>query len=104
MNEYDIIELLTKVAGKLPPGYTPIGDDVASLRAVPGRVVLKADMLIGRTDIPPGMTWRQAGRKSVAMCVSDFASKGVHPTAFMVSLGIPRKMGRNEVKSLSSGF
>ena len=35
MNEYDIIDLLTKTAGRLPPGYSPIGDDVASLPARP---------------------------------------------------------------------
>jgi thiamine-monophosphate kinase len=104
MNEYQIIELLTEVAGKLPRGFSPIGDDVASLNTVPGKLVLKADMLVGRTDVPPGMTWRQAGRKAVAMCVSDFASKGVAPKAFMVSLGIPRKMQAGEIRSLARGF
>src|ERR1700688_5039091 len=104
MDEYEIIELLTELAGKLPRGYAPIGDDVASLNQASGNVVLKADMLIGKTDVPPGMTRRQAGRKSVAMCVSDFASKGVMPKAFMVSLGIPRHMQRREVRSLALGF
>lgn len=104
LNEYEIIDLLTEAAGKLPTGFSPIGDDVASLTSTPGRLVLKSDMLIGRTDVPPGMSYRQAGRKSVAMCVSDFASKGVRPKAFMVSLGIPRRMNRREVKSLVSGF
>ena len=54
MDEYEIIALLTKTAGRLPSDYTPIGDDVASVRTVPGRLVLKADMLVGRTDVPPG--------------------------------------------------
>jgi len=104
MNEYEIIDLLTKLGGKLPREFSPIGDDVASMSTIPGRLVLKADMLVGRTDIPPGMTWRQAARKAVAMCVSDFASKGVSPKAFMVSLGIPRKMRRVEIRSLARGF
>ncbi len=104
MDEYEIIALLTKTAGRLPPGYSPIGDDVASLGTSAGRLVLKADMLVRRTDVPPGMTWRQVGRKAVAMCVSDFASKGVRPTAFMVSLGIPRKTRPGEIRSLASGF
>ena len=77
MNEYEIIDLLKRTAGSSPPGYSPIGDDVATLPASPGKLVLKSDMLVGRTDVPPGMTWRQAARKAVAMCVSDFASKGV---------------------------
>ena len=86
MNEYEIIDLLTRTAGKLPAGYSPIGDDVATLPSSPGKLVLKSDMLVGRTDVPPGMTWRQAGRKAVAMCVSDFAAKGVSPK---VADGLP---------------
>lgn len=104
MDEYAIIELLTRVAGRLPPGYAAIGDDVAALTTEPGRLVLKADMLIGRSDVPPGMTPRQVGRKAVAMCISDFASKGVVPRAFMVSLGIPRRMKPSEIRSLAHGF
>ena len=48
MDEYDIIDLLTKTAGRLPAGYSPIGDDVATLPSSPGRLVLKADMLVGQ--------------------------------------------------------
>jgi thiamine-monophosphate kinase len=66
--------------------------------------VLKSDMLVARTDVPPGMTLRQAGRKSVAMCVSDFAAKGVPPEAFMVSLGVPRSLPDAGVKGLVKGL
>lgn len=104
MDEYDIIELLTRTAGRLPAGYSPIGDDVATLPSSRGRLVLKADMLVGRTDVPPGMTWRQAGRKAVAMCVSDFAAKGVSPQALMVSLGLPRSLGEKGIRALAAGF
>ena len=104
MDEYEIIELLTRVAGRLPRGYSKIGDDVAALETAPGRLILKADMLVARTDVPPGMTPRQVSRKAVAMCISDFASKGVRPRAFMVSLGIPRRMQPKEVRSLARGF
>jgi len=104
LNEYEIIALLTEAAGRLPSGYTPIGDDVASVRTVPGRLVLKSDMLVGKTDVPPGMTRRQAGRKAVAMCVSDFASKGVAPKSFLLSLGVPRSMRPPEVRSMVRGF
>lgn len=104
MNEYEIIDLLTKIAGRLPPRYSSIGDDVVSLLTRPGKLVLKSDMLVGRTDVPPGMTFRQVGRKAVAMCVSDFASKGVRPEALMVSLGIPRTMKRSEIHELAMGL
>jgi len=104
VNEYDIIDLLTKTAGRLPVGYSRIGDDVATLPSSPGKLVLKSDMLVGRTDVPPGMTWRQAGRKAVAMCVSDFASKGVPPQALMVSLGIPRRLEEKDILGVARGF
>ena len=104
MNEYDIIDLLTRTAGRLPAGYTPIGDDVAALPSLTGKLVLKSDMLVGKKDVPPGMTWRQAGRKALAMGVSDFASKGVAPQALMVSLGIPRSLPEQGIRDLARGF
>jgi thiamine-monophosphate kinase len=106
LDEYDIIDLITRRFERLPEGYAPIGDDVALIP--PGRegngVVLKCDMLVARTDVPPGMSWEMASRKAVAMCVSDFAAKGVRPTAFMVSLGIPKGTGRGKVVQLASGL
>jgi len=106
LDEYDIVDLITKRFGELPEGYVPIGDDVAFVP--PGRVgegvVLKCDMLVARTDVPPGMSWKMASRKAVAMCVSDFAAKGVPPTAFMVSVGIPKGTPRAKVVSLASGL
>src|SRR5579872_2295886 len=106
LDEYDIIKLITGRFGDLPEGYLPIGDDVAVIP--PGRkgesVVLKCDMLVARTDVPPGMSWKMAARKAVAMCVSDFAAKGVRPTAFMVSVGLRRGTPEEKVVELASGL
>jgi thiamine-monophosphate kinase len=106
LDEYDIINLITRSFGSLPEGYLPIGDDVALIP--PGKagegVVLKCDMLVGRTDVPPGMSWTMASRKAVAMCVSDFAAKGVRPTAFMVSVGLPKGTPERKVVGLASGL
>lgn len=105
MDENQVIDLIARSAGRLPRGYLPIGDDVAALPSGPGGVlVLKADMLVAKTDVPPGMTWRQVGRKSVAMCVSDFAAKGVSPEVFMVSLALPRSLSDGDIRSLVGGF
>src|SRR5260370_16712094 len=90
LEEYDIIRLSTTRFDRLPQGYVPIGDDVALIP--PGArgqgVVLKCDMLVAKTDVPPGMSLKMAARKAVAMCVSDFAAKGVRPTAFIISLAL----------------
>jgi thiamine-monophosphate kinase len=91
-------------AGKVPAGYARIGDDVAVVPARGKKVVLKVDMLVESTDVPPGMDYRQAARKAVAMCVSDFAAKGVRPDSFMVSLGLRRATTQEQVDQLGRGF
>ncbi|MDG7009004.1 MAG: thiamine-phosphate kinase [Nitrososphaerota archaeon] len=93
-----------RAAGRLPRGYSRIGDDVAAFPSRSGKVVFKTDMLVERTDVPAGMTYRQAARKVVAMCVSDFAAKGVRPDAFMVSIGLRKGVSRREVEELSVGL
>ena len=91
-------------AGKVPAGYARIGDDVAVVPARGKKVVLKVDMLVESTDVPRGMDYRQAARKAVAMCVSDFAAKGVRPDSFMVSLGLHRTTTQEQVEQLGRGF
>jgi len=66
--------------------------------------VLKVDMLVEHTDVPAGMTYRQAARKAVAMCVSDFAAKGARPDSFVVSLGLKKGVSQEQVNALASGF
>ncbi len=100
----EVIESIVGTAGRLPRGYSKIGDDVAVVPRGAGRLVAKVDMLVEYTDVPRGMTYRQAARKSVAMCVSDFAAKGVRPDSFMVSLGLKRRVTQEEVRELALGF
>lgn len=90
--------------GKLPRGYSAIGDDVASIPTKDRKLVIKSDMLVRRTDVPKGMTYRQAARKAVASCVSDFAAKGAAPDSFLLSLGLPKRITEREVTDLAEGF
>jgi thiamine-monophosphate kinase len=85
-------------------GYSKIGDDVAAVPSLGRRIVLKVDMLVQSTDVPKQMTFRQAARKAVAMCVSDFAAKGVRPDSYLVSLGLPRGVTRAQVREISLGL
>ena len=98
------MESIVGAAGKVPAGYARIGDDVAVIPARGKKVVLKVDMLVESTDVPPGMSYRQAARKAVAMCVSDFAAKGVRPDSFMVSLGLRRSTTQEQIDQLGRGF
>ena len=99
-----MIRRILAESGGLPRGYLGPGDDVALVPIGGKRLVAKVDMLVGRTDVPKKMTFRQAARKAVAMCVSDFASKGVRPDAFLVSLGRERKTTSRQVEEIGLGL
>ena len=81
------------------------GDDVSAV-ALDGEqvAVLKTDMLVGKTDVPEGMSLWQAARKAIVMNVSDFAAKGVAPKAALVALGLPRNLLREDVEEIGAGL
>lgn len=103
-DELQIIEEIRKAAGRLPAGYRGVGDDVAVVPLKRGKLALKADMLVWKTDVPKGMSHRRAARKAVAMCVSDFAAKGVRPDSYLASMALPRSISLAEVRELRLGF
>jgi thiamine-monophosphate kinase len=87
---------------KLPLGFD---DDVAAFQmSRRTQLVLKTDMLVGSTDIPPGMTLRQAARKAVVATVSDFAAKGVQPRGLLISLGLAPPVRLSTVNDIVSGL
>ncbi|HEX9262547.1 MAG TPA: thiamine-phosphate kinase, partial [Candidatus Bathyarchaeia archaeon] len=105
LGEREIIELMRKRFDVLPGSFLPFGDDVSTVSLEKGRVaVLKTDMLIGKTDVPRGMSCWQAARKTVAMNVSDFAAKGVEPKAALVSIGLPRGSLQRDVEEIGRGL
>ena len=105
LTEREIIRVLKRRFDsnpKLPLGFD---DDVAAFPLSKGRlVVLKTDMLVGRTDVPPGMTVEQAARKAVVATVSDFAAKGVQPKGLLVSLGLSSPVRLSMVNEIASGL
>ena len=77
----------------MPNMPVPFGDDVSGVNFNKSCIaVLKTDMLAAKTDVPKGMSLWQAARKAIVMNISDFASKGVKPTAALVALGLPSKL------------
>ena len=105
LGEREIIDLIVRRLSKMPRMPIPFGDDVSGVDIGGGRLaVLKCDMLVGRTDVPKGMTLRQAARKAVVMNVSDLASKGVQPRAVMVSLGLPRSTTTQDIEEIADGL
>ncbi|HEY5620179.1 MAG TPA: thiamine-phosphate kinase, partial [Candidatus Bathyarchaeia archaeon] len=105
LGEREIIRILTGIYGKGTRSPLDFDDDVAAVPLKGKRwMILKSDMLVGSTDVPPGMSLWQAGRKAVVATVSDFAAKGVRPRALMVSLGLPASLGRNAVMEIGMGL
>jgi thiamine-monophosphate kinase len=89
----------------LPPMLIPFGDDVSGVEIDNNRAaILKIDMLVGKTDVPPTMSFWQVGRKAVVMNISDFAAKGVKPIALLVALGVPSNFMKKDIEQLGKGL
>lgn len=105
LGEKKVIELILDCLDVMPEIAVSFGDDVSAVSLEKDRlVVVKTDMLVGKTDVPSGMSLRQAARKAVVMNVSDFASKGVKPLVVLSSLGLPRSMTEADVKQIGLGL
>jgi thiamine-monophosphate kinase len=83
-------------------GYS---DDISAVKLPTGDLaVLKTDMMVGSTDMPRGMTLRQAARKAVVANVSDLAAKGARPLAGLVALGLPARLTAKNVHEIAAGL
>ena len=109
LNEKQIIDV---IVSKLAPSSASKqkDDDVSilSLRSPHMKamksLILKCDMLVESTDVPPGMKPWQISRKSVSACVSDLSAKGIKPRVSLISVGIPKKYSKPNVGELAKGF
>ena len=89
----------------MPNTPVPFGDDVSALDIGNNKLaVLKTDMLVGKTDVPHGMSLWQAARKAVVMNISDLAAKGVKPKAILVSIGILRGYTKKDIQQIGDGL
>jgi thiamine-monophosphate kinase len=105
LGERKIIDLFLERLEMMPNMPVSFGDDVSAVQIGGGRLaVLKTDMLVGKTDVPPEMSFWQAARKAVVMNVSDFAAKGVKPNVLLVSVGFPRELTKENVEQIGEGL
>ncbi len=83
-----IAKLLTTSADNIVIGAGE--DDCAVLDiGTEDYLLITTDMLHRKTDFPPQMTGRQVGWMSVAVNLSDLASKGAHTLGVVMAMGIP---------------
>src|SRR5574338_1475218 len=94
LSEKEVISVLAKKLGIADL------DDVVSFGS---HYVLKCDMLVSSTDVPPQMKPWQIARKSIVSCASDLAAKGAVPALAMISLGL-QDSEASLVRGLAHGF
>jgi thiamine-monophosphate kinase len=96
---------MERAFGTSPRTTVGFGDDISAVKAFKDRLaVLKTDMLVGSTDIPPGMSTYLAARKAVVANVSDLAAKGARPYAGLVALGLPASLTKREIQRIAYGL
>jgi thiamine-monophosphate kinase len=113
LNEKDIIRLFSsklQIRKRIKNEYDdvahlPLGQIISTCVSPDTVIVLKSDMLVQTTDVPPGMRPWQIARKSIVACVSDMSAKGIEPPYLcLISLGIPSNYPKAMIVDLVRGF
>lgn len=104
-HEFALIDRLrnrTRVHARIPLG---IGDDTAALRLSPDRdSLVTVDMLMEGTDFTfPPATPALAGRKSLAVNLSDIAAMAGRPLAAFPAVALPRSRGARFAEEFLDG-
>jgi thiamine-monophosphate kinase len=104
--EFSLIEWIRSRVVDRDPVKLGIGDDAAILRSNSDRDwLLATDMLMEGTDFTfPPATARLAGRKALAVNLSDIAAMGGRATAAFVSVALPINRGVEFAKELHAGL
>lgn len=105
-HEFDLIRWIQSQCPVPPQGLLSIGDDTAILPPQPGRELLLAtDMLMEGTHFTfPPATPELAGRKALAVNLSDIAAMAGEPHAALVSLALPHSRGGEFAKAVMQGL
>ena len=100
LDETEIIKKFQKIFGN----KNFVSEDVESFSIGKTKIIVKVDTLVESTDIPPQMSLRDAARKSVVACVSDFAAKGVKPKFGVISVNLPFGISEKAINEIAKGF
>ncbi len=105
LGERKTIDIILKHLEKNSNMPIPFGDDVSAFDIGKGKLaIVKTDMLVGKTDVPPQMSLWHAARKAVVMNISDLAAKGVDPIALLAAIGIPRDLKQKDIEQIGKGL
>lgn len=103
-SEFELIEWIRRKA-PAPPKGLGIGDDAALVPFEKGRdLVVTTDAIVENVDfIRRKMPASLAGRKTLAVNLSDLAAMGARPESFVLTLGIPGDMKTVWVQKFCEG-
>lgn len=106
MNEFELIEKLTRSLPTNKSVVTGCGDDCAVLDvALPDKLLLfKTDAIVEgihfKSETPP----EKIGHKALARCFSDVAAMAGTPTAALVTIALPKTFDVQFVEAIYSGM
>ncbi len=108
VGQWNLLKVILPYTTPVPGGPLSTMDDLMQLPlgedAIGRKLFFKIDTFVQSTDMPPKMSFYNAGRKAVIAVISDFGAKGVRPMGLGVSLCLPRNMIANDAITLVQGI
>jgi thiamine-monophosphate kinase len=106
VNEFELINRLTRSLPTNPSVVTGAGDDCAVLDlGIPERLLLfKTDAVVEGVHFVPGTAPEAIGHKALGRCLSDIAAMAGTPTAALVTLALPAKFDTHFVEGIYGGM
>ncbi|MHA1345092.1 MAG: thiamine-phosphate kinase [Candidatus Heimdallarchaeaceae archaeon] len=98
-------QFLSKISQYVDTPLIDFNDDASAIELPSGELlVINVDMLVHGTDVLPGMSSLQIGKKAVTMSVSDIVAKGVSPLGCLASVGFSPEIAVDEAESIIQGI
>jgi len=106
MNEFELIQRLTRSLPANKSVVTSAGDDCAVLDfGLPDRLILfKTDAVVEGIHFQPDSPPEQVGHKALARCLSDVAAMAGTPNSALVTLALPREYDATRIEKLYAGM
>lgn len=106
MNEFELIQLLTRSVPKNKSVVVGPGDDCAVLDlGVPERLFLfKTDAVVEGVHFASGAPPEKVGHKALGRCLSDVAAMAGTPIAAVITAGLPPSYDPGYIESIYAGM
>jgi thiamine-monophosphate kinase len=106
VNEFDLIEKLTRSLPTNKSVVTGSGDDCAVLDlGIPDKLLLfKTDAVVEGIHFKSNTLPEKIGHKALARCLSDIAAMAGTPTAALITIALPKTFDANFIEAIYSGL